>query len=103
MDKNVLKYGHQLKILNIFCDNFRQFQRHHDIQHNDTGQKHSMSLCSVSHFLIVMLDVVILSDAFFIVMLNVVMLSVAFSYCYAECCYAESYYAESHYAGSRFK
>jgi hypothetical protein len=49
-----------------------------------------------------MLDVDILSDAFFIFMLNVVMLSVAFSYCYAECCYAESYYAECHYVGSRF-
>ncbi len=43
-----------------------------------------VSICWVSHFLIVML--------------NVIMLSVTFSYCYAECHYADCRYAEWHYA-----
>jgi hypothetical protein len=54
-----------------------------------------MSSCWESHFLIVILNVIMLSvafsfsECFLMVILNIVMLSVAFSYCYSECHYAE--------------
>ncbi len=43
-----------------------------DIEHSNTQLKHSVSLCSVSNFDIVMISVVILS----VIMLNVVLLNV---------------------------
>jgi hypothetical protein len=52
------------------------------IQHNETQHKRWVSLCSVSHFLIVMLNVFMLSVVMLrVIVLNVIMLSLEVQLC----------------------